>query len=126
MKDLSTFDRLLILVMVWLLLGGGIPSIGPSQKATAATYVYEKDDTAIPSQVLLALDKLNRREPPILATPFEEDTLDGNNQTPAQYQVAVKAARDAGLPSLVVQAGDKVLKVVKAPTTEAQVMEAVP
>jgi hypothetical protein len=43
---------------------------------------------------------------------------------PRQYQVALKAAREAGLPCLVVTAGDVVLRVLKSPTTEDQVLEA--
>jgi hypothetical protein len=73
-----------------------------------------------------ALDKLNRREPPIMATAFEEDTKDATGETPHQYKPALIAAQAAGLPALVVQAGDKVLKVVKAPKTDTEVLEAVP
>lgn len=89
---------------------------------TAVTYVYEKDDTAVPSAVLAALDELNRKG--IRATNFEEDTKDADGQVPAQYQVALPAAHQAGLPALVVQAGDEVVRVVTAPQTREQVMEA--
>jgi hypothetical protein len=119
-------DRARISVSLVLLLGLGllassergcsIPGVGG--KVTAVTYVYEKDDGAVPSFVGAALDKLNRREPPILATPFEEDTTDSTGETPAQYKSAVTAARAAGLPSLVTQAGDKVIKVIKDPKPE--------
>ncbi len=100
-----------------------LPSI--VSKATQATYVYEKDTTGIPNEVATALNKLNR-ERKILATPHEHDTKNGNQTIPAQYKIAVPAAEAAGLPALVVQAGDRVLKVVKSPTTEAAVLEAVP
>jgi hypothetical protein len=104
-----------------------VPAPGPTTPmtpATAATYVYEKDVTAIPSPVAAGLNRLNR-EKKIVATLFEEDTVDGTGQTPEQYRVPLSAAQSAGLPALVVTAGAAVLKVVKAPTTEAAVLEAV-
>jgi hypothetical protein len=100
-----------------------VPAPKPTT-ATHATYVYEKDVTAVPSPVAAGLNRLNR-EKKIVATLFEEDTVDGTGQTPEQYVVPLKAAQSAGLPALVVTAGAAVLKVVKAPTTEAAVLEAV-
>jgi hypothetical protein len=120
--NLTTTHKLLILLVAWWLLSGGkLPSVGPS-KVTAATYVYEKDNGSVPPPVLAALDKLNRAG--VMATTFEEDTTDADGKVPDQYAVALPAARTAGLPSLVVLAGDKVLRTVKAPTTEEQVTEA--
>lgn len=107
-------------------LGGG-PGPGPTpvpSEATAATYIYEKDNTAIPAPVSAALNRLNR-ERKIVATSFEEDTLDGSGQVPDQYEVPLVAARAAGLPALVVTAGSNVLRVVKDPRTEQQVFEAI-
>lgn len=108
-----------------VLRGGGsvLPFDKPS--ATAATYVYEKDDTAPPSAVLAALDKLNRDG--ITATIYDDDTLDGDGDTPDQYKASLIAANEHGKPALVVTArnGNEVLKVVKAPTTETEVLEAV-
>lgn len=123
-QPLKLWEMALLAVAAFLLFSGdGLPVIG--SKATAATYVYEKDQTgSVPGPVLVALDKLNR-DKNILATTFEDDTLDNTGETPAQYKVPLKAANDAGLPSLVVTAGAKVLKVVKDPKTEAAVLEAV-
>lgn len=104
--------------------GPNPPPVDPTTKATAATYVYEKDDGDIPTPVVVALNRLNR-EKNIVATPFEDDTTDGDGEVPDQYKVPLEAAKEAGLPSLVVTAGATVLKVVKAPTTEADVIEAV-
>lgn len=102
-----------------------IPWLPVLTKATAATYVYEKDQHAIPAPVLAALDKLNR-ERKIVATVFEQDTKDGTGETPEQYEVPLAAATNAGLPALVATNGSKVLRVVKNPQTEAAVLEAVP
>lgn len=128
MKDWSLTDRLLALALLWIVLGGqlpGCPTLSPSVQATAATYVYEKDDGSVPPPVLAALNRLNR-ERKLAATAFEDDTLDGQGQVPDQYQVPLAAAQEAGLPALVVTGGDKVLNVVKDPKTEEAVMEAVP
>lgn len=104
---------------------------------TMATYVYEKDMTAVSPEVMAALNMLNRGQRlgwkpgdplkgKLLSTAFEDDTRNGNGEIPPQYKVAHSAASTAGLPALVIQAGNKVLRVVKAPTTAQQVLEAVP
>jgi hypothetical protein len=103
---------------------GSLPPPGPTTTATAATYIYEKDNTAIPVGVSTGLNRLNR-EKNIRATLFEEDTVDGDGDVPDQYKVPLDAATKAGLPALVVTAGDTVLKVVKDPRTEQQVFEAI-
>lgn len=120
-----------VLLILWalclavVLRGGGLPFAPVKPAATAATYVYEKDDTAPPSAVLAALDKLNRDG--IKATLFDDDTKDGDGETPDQYKGALLSATNHGMPALVVTArnGDEVLKVVKSPTTETEVLEAV-
>ncbi len=126
---MQTRDWLFLVVMgvgLWLSFGGKLPdnlNPAPTVKATAATFVYEKDDTAIPSPVLAALNQLNRRG--IVATTFDDDIVDGTGEVPKQYAVALAESRKSGLPVLVVQAGDEVVKVVKNPTTEQAVLEAV-
>lgn len=99
------------------------PAVDPAVTPTAAVYVYEKDETAVPSAVRSALNRLNR-ERKIIATEFEDDTVDDSGSTPAQYAIPLAAARKAGLPALVVMAGSEVLSVTLAPTTEEQVLEA--
>jgi hypothetical protein len=105
-------------------LGSLPPPPGPDSPATAATYIYEKDNTAIPVGVSTGLNRLNR-EKNIRATLFEEDTVDGDGDVPDQYKVPLEAATKAGLPSLVVTNGSAVVNVVKNPTTEEQVWGAV-
>jgi hypothetical protein len=101
------------------------PTPAPTTKATAAVYIHEKDATPVPSAVRAALDRINR-ERNIPATEFEDDTVDGDDDVPRQYQAPLAAARQAGLPSFVVTNGDTVLNVVKDPRTVDQVMGAVP
>jgi hypothetical protein len=98
----------------------------PTTKATAATYVYEKDSGGVPSAVMAGLNKVNRDSGyKILAMVVEDDPDDGTGDIPEQNKVALKAARDSGLPALVVTAGDVVLRIVKGPTTQQQITEAV-
>lgn len=93
--------------------------------ATAAVYVYEKDDHAIPAHVTVAINRLNR-ERKIVATLLEDDTTNGDGEIPTQYRLALEAARKAGLPAVVALAGVQVIRVTPAPASEAAVMEAVP
>ena len=125
MKSNRWIDLLLAVGAVWMLFGGKLPATIAPVKATAATYIYEKDTTTIPVPVLSALNKLNR-ERKIVATAFEQDTVDGSGETPEQYKIPLAAAKEAGLPSLVVTADKAVLAVVKSPATEEAVIGAVP
>lgn len=115
---------LLVALLVWSQRGGGLPIITPAPKATAATYVYEQRQHAVPAAVIAGLDQLNRRG--ITATMFDDDSRDGTGEVPDQYEVPLKAATDAGLPALVVTGGEQVIKVVKNPTTLEAIVGAVP
>lgn len=119
---LDLLDKLLILALLYfVVLGGKLPSfVGPpGGKPTAVTYVHVVK-TPIPDAVSAGLSKLN--EQGIIATHYAKDTTDGAGEVPDQYKAAVAASTE--LPFLVTLAGDKVLKVIKAPTTEEQVLEA--
>lgn len=128
---MRTSDFIVVAVLLgaawWHLTGGKLPDViapTPTVKVSAVTFVYEKDEHNIPSPVLAALNQLNRRG--IVATTFDDDVVDGTGEVPAQYKIALEESRKSGLPVLVVQAGETVVKVVKAPKTEAEVLEAVP
>lgn len=113
-----------LLLAGWLIFGDGqgcsLPLIAPA-KIDRVTYVHD-EKAVIPSPVLAALAELNTKG--IIATAFPEDTTDGDGETPEQYKITLPAARTSGIPSLVVQAGDKVVRTVKGPTTKQQVLEA--
>jgi len=98
-----------------------VPS-DPTVRVDRVTYVYEKDDGSVPRPVAFALAKLSQTH--VIATEFDQHSTNGSGQVPSQYKIALAAARQAGLPALVVQSGDQVVRVVKSPTTEAAVMEA--
>lgn len=99
--------------------------VDPNTKVTGVTFIYEKDNGGIPNHVSTALNKINRESNyAITATIFEDDSTTGGGNVPAQYKAAYEAAKKEGLPVLVVTAGDKVLRSVKAPKTEAEILEA--
>lgn len=95
------------------------------ERIDRATYIYEKDQNNIPRPVSFALQRLNNEYKDVIATEMEEDSTDGDGQVPDQYRIALEAARKAGLPALVIQAKLKVIKVLKDPKSEAEVMDAV-
>ncbi len=99
--------------------------VDTTDSATAAVYVYEKDDGGVPPFVTVAVNRLNR-ERKVVATLLEADTTDGTGDVPDQYRAALDAARKAGLPAVVALAGRTVLRVTPRPGSEAAVMEAVP
>jgi pyruvate carboxylase len=105
--------------------GRGLPDWGGwlvATKPDAVTFVFEKDSNGPSAPVMSALNKLNRSG--ILATSHEIDTLDGTSEIPDQYKHVVPAAKEAGLPALVVSGNGKVIRVLKDPKTEEAVIEA--
>lgn len=124
-KSSPLWNLALLLLAGWLIFGskssGGcqVPLIAPV-KVTAVTYVHD-EKVVIPAGVSAALAELNLQG--IVATAFPDDATDGDEQVPDQYKIALPAAKTIGIPSLVVQAGDKVLRTLKAPTTKEQVLE---
>jgi hypothetical protein len=90
--------------------------------ATKATYVYEQRAGSVPSGVSAAIDKLNRIG--IVASQIDQNVLNDKESIPAQYVVAMAEAKKAGIPCLVVEYSTGPPKVVKAPTTAEQVLEA--
>lgn len=108
----------------WLMFGGDLGGCNlpiVSTKASHVTYVHTPKAN-VPTGVLAALNELNAKG--IVATKIPEDAVDGTGETPAQYKVTLPAAKASGIPTLVVQSGDKVLRTVKSPTTKEQVLEA--
>ena len=133
--QLSKNDRILliiggILIALGLLkfdLGSlfKLPELIKPSTVTAAIYVYEKDTGPVPTGVYTGIEKLNR-ERNILASLFEDDTVDGTGETPEQYKPALDAARAKSMPALVVLSGTTVVTLVEKPQTEAEVLEAIP
>ena len=121
----------LLLAAGLFLLAGPLPEIPwaipvlTAPAVTAAVYVYEKDQTAVPTGVVVGLNILNR-DRGIVATLLEADTTDGDGEIPDQYRPALAAAKDRGLPALVVLSGSTVMSVVQAPADSDAVTGAVP
>jgi len=97
-----------IIVILLLLAYSSFSS--PTTGVDRATYVFEKDFGGVPAPVSYALRKLN--EQGIIATELEVQPENGLGEIPVQDRIAVEAAGDA-LPTLVVQSGETVVKIVK-------------
>lgn len=97
----------------------------PTTPATSAIWVYEKSQHTLPPPVLSALNRLNR-ERYIDATLYEQPEGEFVEKASPKYKAILAAAQQVGLPALVVISGSVVIKVVKDPKTEQQVLEAVP
>lgn len=107
-------SRLILVFLLALLLinSGKVPGASVSR----VTYVF--DDQPIPLAVRVGFDQLNREG--ISATSVDVDS--GGTL----YELAIPAARQAGLPAIVVEAGDQVAKVItNIPTTPQAVVKAV-
>lgn len=120
-------ENFLLLSVALLLLysgvgGGCTPSF--SSKITDAVYIYEKDSGSVPPAILAGLSELNKKG--VLATTFEQDTLDGSQQVPDQYRVALEAAKKEGLPALVFSSSGRVVRVLKNPNTQEEILKVVP
>lgn len=111
-----------LILIVLALLAYAAMSGGVTTGVDRCTYVFEKDFGGVPAPVSYALRKLN--EQGIIATELEVQPENGLGEIPVQDRVAVEAA-GSDLPILIVQSGDTVTAKVKAPTTVAQVAEAV-
>ena len=105
--------------------GPDTPPVAPTTKPTAAYYIFEKDDGAVPPAVQTGLDRL-LREKKIDARSIEQHVTDGTDRTPDAFKAPIAAAKQAGLPALVVMAGDEILSVTKSPTTEEAILKEVP
>lgn len=95
----------------------------PTRRALRATYVYEQRQGSVPPAVAAALSELNVQG--LVASPIDQGVLNGKGQIPAQYAVALDAAKKAGIPCLVVEFSAGAPRIVPKPTTKAQVLEAV-
>ena len=113
---------LIVAAIYWHLHGPELGPLLPNSKVTAAVYVYDvRTSGGVPSGVLAGLNRVNR-EKGIVATAYEHTE---GNTVPKQYAVPLEEAKKAGLPALVVMAGETATKVVKGPTTAEQVLEAI-
>lgn len=113
----------IVLILILLVLASQNSTTTPSSKVDRVSYIYEKDDGAVPPPIQYAMRELNKLA--IIATVFEIDSTTGLDAVPTQDAIAVAAARNAGLPCLIIQQGQTVVKIVKAPTTVTHVADAV-
>ncbi len=122
---MNTRIRVTVIFLALLLLisRNGIsfpPVISPSQ-ITSIDYVYERDATRIPQDIRSWLREVNEKTD-IVASEIDDDTVDpsGNLRT------SIKEAKKAGIPALVVMAGEKALKIVLNPQNRDDLKGIVP
>lgn len=88
-----------------------------TDKPIAITYVYEKDQTAPPSEIDVVLDRINR-EKKIKANMLEDPTNNENSRVAKQFEKTLPAAKEAGLPAAVAEYADGRVKAIKNPTPD--------
>jgi hypothetical protein len=117
---------IVVLLLAWLAYRDVIPVPGvpSSNKIDRVTFVTEVQNEPVPRPIAAALRKLN--EQGILATSIDQDAVTGLGERPKQYVIAIDRAKIDGVPCLVVQAADVVVRTLKVTkdTTEEQVLEA--
>lgn len=94
-----------------------------TDEVTQVTYVYEKERAPVPNSIRLGLRRVQREG--ITAGEIDQDARTGDGNVPSQYKIAIDAAKEAGIPALVVQAGDKIVKVIQNPQDFNEVLEAI-
>jgi hypothetical protein len=101
----------------------------PISKVSKAVYVYDKDTNPVPPQVAAALAKINLARvnggSSVTADEYEIHVTSGTGGVPKQFEKAAAAAKENGLPCLVVMAGEAVYRVINAPKTESEVTNAI-
>lgn len=104
-----------------------VPPVDPKpvpSTVTSITYVFEKSDGGVPPAVQAGLAQVNREsEGKIKATMYER--YDGDDhKIPEQYKIPFAKATEVGLPALVVMSDSNLVRIVKAPKTVEQIVEA--
>lgn len=105
---------IVLAVLLWSVWQDYRPS--GTTEATAAVYVHESKEHVVPPEVRAALRELQ-------SDSFDAAEIDDDNPS-TRYKTAIAAAKQHGLPALVVMAGEKVVRVVAVRTAE-EVKEAV-
>jgi hypothetical protein len=122
-QDKGAWVWIALIVLLFFMRTKGCDNPLAPAKITAATYVYEQRNGAVPNAVLDAIDQLNKLG--IEADSVDVDTVDGEGQVPDQYKVPFQAATELGLPAMIFTAGDAVVKGIKDPKTTEAVLEVV-
>jgi hypothetical protein len=109
-------NRIILLIIAMLLANAGvlpIPGVTTNGKTTMAVVVYESSEQPIAPYAMAARDRIEAAGIEYRIT--DKDVETGDGQTPVELKPAIDAAKAAGLPSLVMQAGEAVQRVVPFP-----------
>ena len=85
--------------------------------------VYESSEMPVPRQVHNARFELEQKGFEVRVV--DADVVTGLGTIPAHMKAAIEAARSHGLPCLVITSGDKVIRKVALPATDAEIVKAV-
>ena len=90
------------------------------------TYAHERDVAPVPADVIRAFRDINaNKELGIVATVYEIDQTDGDDDIPDQYKVSRAEQKKVGGPVIVVESGGKAVLNVVPPVTYEAIMELV-
>lgn len=100
------------------------PAPPTTDQIVRLTYVYEKDQGSIPPAISAGLSAVSLSRESVVASAYEDDSTNGLDRVPKQYERAAEASREYGTPCLVAESVERVVRVKLKPTTEQHVMEA--
>ena len=108
---------ILILVLLFISQGGGV-----SAKVDMAVVVYESAEAPLRPYVWGALNRLEDSGLQVRA--IDDDVTTGTDEQPRQVKAAIVAARENGLPALVLMSGEAVKSTLDLPKSSDAIVEA--
>jgi hypothetical protein len=125
----KTLDKLLILLILWLALGGKVPDVftpGPSREAVIVM-LHESDKGELPGYAIDAMHDLTAAGRDV--RPVDDDVLNGLGATPQWLVPALEPGRKIMGPeqiddALILLDGTRVVKAIKLPSTKEAIKEA--
>jgi hypothetical protein len=119
----GTVLLILVLLVAWFFLqgpGSKAPVFSPPGPMLVVV-VYESSEMPLPTQTYDARPKIEEAGHEFRVV--DDDVEDGDGQMPDELKLAIPAAREHGLPALVVQSGDEILKVLDLPETAEEIIK---
>ena len=108
-------DWIIVVLLLAIAFGGGTLAV---QSPTLVAVVYESNDTTLPPYVIGAVREIT--EQGIEARIIDDDVISGSGDIPPSILAVIEAARQHGLPALVVNG-----RAQNIPNSRAALLEAV-
>lgn len=119
----NTINTICVIILIILFLESDWKFDFPSiSKPDTVAVVYESSETIPEPYVTGALRTLTGEG--LQARAFDKDVVTGTGETPVYLAKAIKAAKDNGLPALVIMSSGDVIKVQDLPKTQQEILEA--